>query len=158
MSKFVYTVNFNSKTRTLSLMDKFEERDETGKPIYNKLILGHVFSLIVHGIPYDISLMVERLPHQETFNSEGVTLTACKKELCGKTFEQDKEMPLIPKAICQVLEKGENRLSEPLLLKAQTTLDRTRSGGIHNNHYGVTTSYLIVGVSATKQSERRKSK
>lgn len=132
-------------TRSVALMDEFEETDKNGNRKYERLILREEFNYWRNGVSLRGDYVVERLlRNQESMGD--ITFTELKK---GEKLELSRYASAQVEAKVGSLKSGETKFIEfyvPYLLRAQTSDNQVYGGWENGTLYGETTRYGIVGV------------
>jgi hypothetical protein len=158
------TVMYNSKLKTISVMDEFEKRSDMGDHIYDSLILRNVFKIIIDDNIYSVSLIIAKKSPETECDDEKLTFTQLKREVAGKTYGTGSPVPMIAVRVLSAL-RNQNPaeyiiFQRPVLFHAQTSFDRTGYGSVQCGHilirqgtlYGATTSYVITGVKLDQEA------
>ena len=64
MTEDCLTVQYRSKLRSIDLMDSFERCNEQQEPLYNKLLLQDVFTVLIDEISYQADILIARKPYE----------------------------------------------------------------------------------------------
>lgn len=141
---------YSAQLRTSFLMDRFEQRDAEGLPIYRALLLTDCF-FVQRQERYAVSLQIERWAWRKHFVNDFMTFSRFKKDVAGKCFTAGSlEMP----AVVQQIFLQDNWLSgllifpDAVVLHAQCSANRMGVGSsvyAGARRYGETTQYLITG-------------
>lgn len=160
----VLSVYINSGTRTVSLLDEFEELDSKNKNKYDQLrIVNSFFGKTKKRKGYYYELVIERSKGTYGKSPGNITFTEFKQKKTEK-LEQ-----YISKNITdEILEEYGNRpdlmyrFENPFILRAQNSKNRTgygwewdwRDGNgypvVQGTEYGESTQYIFAGVYLTK--------
>lgn len=149
------TVRYNAKLRSIDLMDSFERCNEQQKPLYNKLLLQDVFTILIDGIFYQADILIARKPYEIPWCNMGITFTTLRKQVASHTFTLADLDAIDP--VSQALEilrldkQIHDIMLNPVILKAQNSRNRAGYGSSFHGRqlsrpgtlYGETTLYLI---------------
>ena len=137
-------------TSTIKLMDAFEALTIQGFRLYKTMILNPGYSY--YDLGYFISLIIERYDYAYEYQCE-FTMSQIKRKQAKRLFDCIKK-DFASKDIGDDDIGSLIYLEEPIMLRAQTSNNRTGYGSIYNGEnlihegtlYGETTSYIIKGV------------
>ena len=140
-------------TSTIKLMDEFETLTDRGFRLYKTMILNPGYSY--YDLGYYVVLIVERYDYAYEYQWE-FTMTQLKRKQAKRLFDCIKR-EFADKDIGEDDIGNMIYLEEPIMLRAQTSGNRTGYGSIYNGEklihegtlYGETTSYIIKGVRIT---------
>ena len=159
----ILQARIRKSTQTISLMDKFESRNEDHQKIYDTLELIDLFLVNYRNHYYKVSLSVQRKPRDLKCIESSLTFTDLKKELLDKWFYlKDKDSFKIVHEVYEGLKKVWNSkdktvsypLPTPVMFNAQNSGNRCGYGNIYYGEdlicegtlYGETTDYMFVEV------------
>lgn len=156
-------------TRTISLMDEFERRNEKGEKVYSALVLRDVFGIKYRKKLYFISLTIERKPHEGICVNNSLTFTDLKQLLLDHVFKTDDRGKY--KVVDAVLDELKHldaasfnegtvvcKFPIPVKFNAQNSSNRSGYGNRYCGEelvyegtlYGETTDYIFTGATIRK--------
>lgn len=155
MTEDCLTVQYRSKLRSIDLMDSFERCNGQQEPLYNKLLLQDVFTVLIDEISYQADILIARKPYEMPWCNIGITFTTLRKQIAYHTFTLTDTDLIDP--VLQTLNvlRQDKRLRDipidPVILKAQNSRNRSGYGSSFRGRqlsrpgtlYGETTPYLI---------------
>lgn len=151
-------MRYSAKLRSIDLMDSFERRNEQQEPLYNKLLLQDIFTILIDDISYKADILIARKPFEMPWYNMGITFTALRKQGSSRTFmltDTDSIEPVSQTLAALRLNKQIRDITlNPVILKAQNSMNRTGYGSSFHGRqlsrpgtlYGETTPYLMQNI------------
>ncbi|MET0017792.1 hypothetical protein [Oscillibacter sp.] len=148
-------VRYSAKLRSIDLMDSFERCNEQQEPLYNKLLLQDIFTILIDGTFYRADILITRKPYEMPWCNIGITFTTLRKQVAYHTFTLDDMDEIDPVSQTLAMLRLDKQIREitlnPVILKAQNSRNRNGYGSSFHGRqlsrpgtlYGETTPYLI---------------
>jgi hypothetical protein len=149
-------VQYSAKLRSIELVDSFERCNAEHEPLFNKLLMQNVFTVLLDGISYQADMLVVRKPYEMPWCNMGITSTTLRKQVASRTytlFNMDAIDPVSQTLTILRVDKQlrDFTLKPVILIKAQNSRNRTGYGSSFRGRqlsrpgtlYGEITPYLI---------------
>lgn len=160
MCEKVLSYYIDKNTKSIALMDEFEEADAFFHKIYETLKLNRVFCVrSEEGALYWITLYIKRMDWDKEYIYSNLTFTSLKRYLLNKSFsEEDRNSYAIIDEVLdgiKLIEKEEKEIyhfPKPVKFNAQNSGNRTGYGNEYRGSnliykgtlYGETSNYMFV--------------
>lgn len=150
-------------TKTIALLDEFEEIDDARNKIYDTLYIPNMFFIMYDHCMYSIGMYLQRKLKNVTLIDSTLTFTKLKKKMLEKLFfETERHNNVIINEVFNGINKTNIEETDefyhyfecPILFKAQNSLNKSGYGNRFYNGemvyegtlYGETSEYMFIGV------------
>jgi len=149
------TIPYNTKLRSIDLMDSLERCNQAGEKEFNCILLTDCF-WIKKDFEYAVSLIIEKWDWREPFINDFMTFSRFKKNVAAKHFDNSNDK--VPAVVSQVLDVPSVDVKFPfsrvVLLHAQNSGNRVGFGSnsfCQGMRYGETSTYMFTGAILTRK-------